>query len=197
MDKIPKSIKILIVSILVVGLGFAFSLFINKEDYNTTTLYNGKVLNFRDYSYSKDLNIRGFINSFDEKVPEKTIMAILENKTLESNNLTYPKGIQKRVLNQEKYNKFDFNSDFVMIVIPYENKLDMEKVLALVEKSNKNVYFVEEIYDDMMYNIYNLYSMNNKGSLNEKGYYLFEVKNNTVVNNFKEVTFENINEILN
>lgn len=196
MENIPKSIKILIVSLLVIVTGIGLSFISSKDDYDTITLENGKVLNFRDYSYSKDLNVKGFINSFDSDIPEKTVIATLTNKTLESKNITYPKEIQERVLNQKKFNSFDYYQDFVLIVLPYDKKIDYDNLNNKVKTSNKNIFFAEEIYDDMMYNIFNLYSANNKSNVDTDNYFVFEVKDGKVVESFNKTTDENINKIL-
>ena len=196
MENIPKSIKILIVSLLVIVTGIGLSFISSKDDYDTITLENGKVLNFRDYSYSKDLNVKGFINSFDSDISEKTVIATLTNKTLESKNITYPKEIQKRVLNQKKFNSFDFHQDFVLIVLPYDKKIDFDNLNNKVKNSNKNIFFAEEIYDDMMYNIFNLYSAKNKSNVDTDNYFVFEVKDGKVVESFNKTTDENIDKIL-
>ncbi|MEQ2561466.1 hypothetical protein, partial [Sutterella wadsworthensis] len=156
----------------------------------------GKILNFRDYSYSKDLNVKGFINSFDSKISEKTVIATLTSKTLESKNITYPKEVQERVLNQKKLNSFDYSQDFVLIVLPYDKKIDLDNLNNKVKNSNKNIFFAEEIYDDMMYNVFNLYSSNNKNNLDTENYFVFEVKDGKVVESFNKTTDEAINKIL-
>lgn len=196
MENIPKSIKILIGFLLVIAIGIGLSFISSKGDYDTITLENGKILNFRDYSYSKDLNVKGFINSFDSKISEKTVIATLTSKTLESKNITYPKEVQERVLNQKKLNSFDYSQDFVLIVLPYDKKIDLDNLNNKVKNSNKNIFFAEEIYDDMMYNVFNLYSSNNKNNLDTENYFVFEVKDGKVVESFNKTTDEAINKIL-
>lgn len=178
-----KSIKIIlgVVVFLIIGIGSNY--FINTRDYNEIELDNGKVLNVRNYSYTKDLNIKEFLNSFGDN--EKTASSILINKALESDNITYPEEIQKRVLNQNRINDFDYSEDFIIVKIPYDNKLDMKKIAKNIGQNN--IYFVEEIYDDMMYNFLNIY-FNFGGTGNESKISIYEVKNNEVIEENEKVT---------